>query len=244
MARPDDLGLGRRFLPDPGDDAFPIRLAAPHQLTARQQAAIDRGWAYWWADGAWVYQGRTGTCVPHAWWHWLADGPVTYDGPPLDPIDLYRAMVLLDGFAENDAEANGPRDGMQFGTTVRAGAKLLQRRGLIGAYRWGRTIDVLIRTLLTEGPVVMGTVWTDGMFDWTSEGVIHYDGKRDDQGHAYVANGINLKQGLIRIKPWGHKGIGRNGHLYLPLEDAERLIRDDGEVCLAEEPDRPVQPTS
>lgn len=227
-------GLGRRYAPDPLDANFPIQLTPKAALTPEQERALARGWRYWWPDGAWLYQGRTGTCVPHAGVHWLEDGPVTYDGPRINPFELYREVVQVDEWSGNDHEATGPESGMQFGSSIRALFKVLQRKGLVGTYRWGTDAETLVRTLLTEGPVVMGTIWTDAMMRWDAEGIIRYDGGRADQGHAYVANGVNTARGLIRIKAWGHKRIGKKGHLFLPIEDAARLIRDDGEVCLAE----------
>jgi C1A family cysteine protease len=52
-------------------------------------------------------------------------------------------------------------------------------------------------------------------------------------GHAYLINGMDVKRGLARGKnSWG-RGWGKAGAFRIPLDDLDRLIREDGEACLA-----------
>src|SRR5688572_18696821 len=67
-------------------------------------------------------QGETGTCVAHAWTAFLATAPVKttkFDHPYVS----YRGIIGMDEFPENDFEVTAPDDQLQFGTTIRAGAK-------------------------------------------------------------------------------------------------------------------------
>lgn len=214
-----DKGLGRRYQPDQRDTIYPIRALVPDEPA--------RTFRNWWPNGAWLDQGRTGTCVGHAWAHYVEDGPLTHPGT-IDAIALYGEAVLHDPWPEND----GPD--LQFGTTIRAGAQALQARGLVESYLWAWDAETVIRALLDVGPVVMGTWWTSDMSNPDAQGVVRYTGHKLG-GHAYLLNGVNRNRGMVRAKnSWG-RGWARNGYFYIPFEDLERLIAEDGEACLAVE---------
>ena len=54
-------------------------------------------------------------------------------------------------------------------------------------------------------------------------------------GHAYVINGVDTKKQQFRIKnSWG-KSWGQQGHAYISFTDMKRLIKENGEICLAVE---------
>lgn len=214
-------GLGRNRTLDARDEAYPIRALLPKSV-----AGVNH--RYWWDQGWWGDQDRYPHCVAYAWLHWMEDGPHTVaprrpgQGPGADPVAVYREAQTIDEW---------PGEGYD-GTSVRAGAKVLQRLGFIREYRWGWTLDDLVDAVLTLGPVVVGTWWYSGMFWPSSEGIIRVQGYRAG-GHAYLINGLSLRTGMARVKnSWG-RGWGRSGRAWIPLEDLERLIREDGEVCIA-----------
>lgn len=218
-----DEGLGRRVDIDFRDKAYPMTavLEAPEP---------ERRYRYWYPSGAWWDQGRTGTCVGHAWGHWVEDGPVTHRGQEhvVDPIEIYLACTKIDPWPGND---NGD---LNFGTSVRAGAKVLQSQGIITEYRWAWDIDTVVKALLTTGPLVVGSYWYSGMYSLEDGFWLRPTGSRVG-GHAYVLNGINLDRDLIRIKnSWG-RGWGRDGYGYISISDMESLVTDSGEACLAVE---------
>lgn len=207
-------GLGRIVVEDACDRRFLIQ---PRRVEPRT-------YRYWWPSGWWGDQGMTPQCVAYSWLHWLEDGPVTQPDVQLHPPTIYREAQRLDQWEGENYD----------GTSIRAGAKALQKRGHIGTYRWAWDVETLVEALLYEGPVVVGTRWHWDMVFPDEDGLVTPTGPVIG-GHAYVANGVNVQRGVIRFKnSWG-RAWGRRGYFYMRIEDVEPLIDDHGEVCLAEE---------
>jgi hypothetical protein len=215
-------GLGRLPAPDARDRKFPLRAALP--------VATQRTSRYWNANGWWGDQGATSQCVAYSWTAWIEDGPVTHagKGPVVNPPDLYREAQLIDEW---------PGEGYD-GTSVRAGARVLQSLGLIESYLWAFSAATVVRALLEVGPVVVGVNWYEG-FDSPDprSGQVHVTGGILG-GHAFKLDGVNVKAGktgLVRAKnSWGREW-GQRGFFWLEIADLERLIHESGEACLAVE---------
>lgn len=211
--------LGRLPDPDERDRLFPMR--------ALLRIPPTRTYRYWWSDGAWLDQGETGTCVGHAWAHWIEDGPKTWPGT-VDPFAIYREACLNDPWQEND------QGDVQFGTSVRAGAQAVVARGRAIEYRWAWDATTVVDAILLKGPVVVGTEWTEAMFEPDFNGMIYPNGPSFG-GHCYLLNGVNTTKGIIRIKnSWG-KSWGKFGHAFMKILDLDRLLMNNGEACLAVE---------
>lgn len=211
-------GFGRLYAPDPRDYPLSARLATVPPST--------RSHRYWNAEGWWGDQDGTSQCVAFAWTHWVEDGPVTHEGRPpiLDPGDLYDEAQRVDEWPGEDYD----------GTSVRAGAKVLKMLDLISEYRFASSVGEVVKTLLELGPVVAGTAWVQGMMEPDAEGFVEVTGSSVG-GHAYKLDGVNVKRGVLRLKnSWG-QGWGRRGHAFIAIEDFEKLLRQDGEACLATE---------
>jgi hypothetical protein len=197
-------------------------------------AVTEPKYRYWWANGWWGNQGHLPHCVGFSWLHWIEDGPITHSatrtagtGPLMDPSELYREAQKVDQWPGESYD----------GTSVRAGAKILMSRGLVGGYRWAWDAGTVVRALLTTGPVVVGTWWYSEMFvpkpdKESGKLLIRAQGSKAG-GHAYLINGVNTEKGLVRVKnSWGQEW-GSNGHAYMPIEDLDKLVKDQGEACLA-----------
>ena len=209
--------LGRVYIPDARDNNHLISTVFPKQPTKITSK-------YWDANMWWGNQGSTPQCVGYAWSHWIADGPITHSGvqPPVNPTTIYKEAQKVDEWVgENYA-----------GTSVRGGAKYLKTSGKISSYLWAFDINTLINTILNVGPVVVGTNWYNGMFYPDKTGLIRITGRLAG-GHAYVINGVDTRTQRFRIKnSWG-KSWGQSGHAYISYTDMARLIRENGEICLA-----------
>lgn len=181
---------------------------------------------YWNCNGWWGDQGDTPQCVGYAWAHWIEDGPVEHTGaaPVIPPDVIYSNAQKLDEWPGQDYD----------GTSVRGAARYLKQTNKVKSYLWAFDLNTLINTVLTKGPVVVGTDWYTDMFYPDNTGLIKVRGLVEG-GHAYVINGVDTNKKLFRIKnSWG-KSWGKGGLAYISFKDMEFLIKKQGEVCIAVE---------
>lgn len=220
--------LGRRSAPDVRDRAYPMRSVMP--------SFALRPYRYY-KTGSFLPmdQGATGTCVAHAWRGFLLAAPLMCPTPP-DAFDLYRRIVLLDEWTDNDHEATSTNNSaLQSGTSVRAGVKHLQELGFIESYVWAASAEECARWILTRSTIVMGTNWTSGMDhpDYRT-GMAQVTGPSLG-GHAWLLTGYNRLTKVFRaMNSWGTLW-GREGRFYLSYNDLDKLIKEDGEACAAVE---------
>lgn len=213
--------LGRQYIEDDRDKNYLIK---DHLLKNNIKSTITS--KYWDDNVWWGDQGPTPQCVGYAWAHWIEDGPILHKGahPLITPKVIYENAQKLDEWPGENYD----------GTSVRGGVKYLQGKKLVSKYYWGYDIDTLINTVLSLGPVVVGTNWYYGMFYPNLNGLIKISGYLAG-GHAYVINGVDTTRKLFRIKnSWG-KRWGLSGHAFISFSDMTRLIREQGEICIATE---------
>lgn len=210
-------GLGRLHIPDERDYGYLMESALPLQEP-------ERTWRYWWTSGAWKGdQGSFPHCVGYSWTHLLAVGPIVQRGaPPFDPVWIYKEAQKVDQWEGENYD----------GTSVRAGAKVLQAAGLLESYLWAFDVPTFVKGLFQKGPIVLGTTWYDGMsYPEKKTNIIRTTGARRG-GHAYLAVGGSTKTGMVRImNSWG-LDYGQNGFAWLPMEELEKLLKDHGEACM------------
>jgi hypothetical protein len=215
----DILPLGRVYVEDSRDKNYLIENKLSLGFTTLK-------YKYWESNEWNGNQGNTPQCVGYAWSHWIEDGPVKHGGVPpiVNPTTIYREAQKIDEWVGENYD----------GTSVRAAAKYLKNTNKIKAYLWTYDINVLITTVLTKGPVVVGTNWYSSMSYPDKNGLIKTTG-RIVGGHAYVINGVDTIKKQFRIKnSWG-TSWGKNGHAFISFNDMNRLIKQNGEVCLAVE---------
>ena len=193
---------------------YPIRTLVSDELVGRS-----------WPCYARLDQGRNGACVGFAWTHELAAVPAVVPGlNAADAQALYKEAQTLDQWPGEAYE----------GTSVLAGAKVVQGRGLITEYRWAFGIDDLLRAISHAGPAVVGIPWLDSMFTLGPDGVLDCSGAVSG-GHAVLARGLLLKKKggpYVRIRnSWG-PDWGMRGDALFRVPDLERLLGMDGEACV------------
>lgn len=224
-------GFGRLEAVDPRDENHLMQMVLS---TAPAPAAIVDKITY--RTGTYVDQGETGTCVGQGWRNLLSAEPIrTTKGP--SAFDIYDAAIAIDEWKQNDADVK-----RQYGTSVRAGAKVLQEWGFLERYVWAKSAgDIMEWMLAGLGGVVIGTNWYDGMMTPDADGVIHITG-RSRGGHCTYVYGADRPGGMFLIQnSWGPGWGGwRNpvggqrsnlGKCRISVMDMDRLIRENGEAC-------------
>lgn len=224
------FGLGRRYAPDPRDELFPMRaLLAPTPLPPTP--------VFWLPRGGPLNQGQHGTCVGFGEKLWLLAPPVR-DARTAKPsaLDIYRGACLNDEWPDNDS------GNLDMGTSVRGALKWLQSQGRIGAYHWSTSAADVDAYLATSGCVVIGTSWTDAMFDVDASGFLHFTGKVVG-GHCVCLIGRDPQKGAVMGQcAWGIAfGIkdpktGRGtSRFWLSGEDLQKMLDQQGEAAAAAE---------
>lgn len=224
-------GFGRRFVADDRDRDYLMRRMLPD---ARRLTLATR--KTWGISPKALDQGRTGTCVGHAWRNFLRCAPVRLNKSGPSEFDIYRSAVAQDPFPGNDDESNLPdgHAGLDYGTTVRAGAEAVTSFGHLKSYVWAFALQPVVEWVLTEGPVVLGTNWYSSFQQPDAAGIVRIRPSASVVGgHAYLLRGVDTRRALARCSnSWGD-AWGVSGEFLLPFRDLERLIHEDGEACSA-----------
>lgn len=230
-------GLGRVPAPDSRDAAFPMRLLLDPLREVAFPRGIPPGTSHY-RTGAVLNQGETGTCVEHGWTSRINDAPFMRS-TGLPQFAYYKIAVGIDEFRDNDreAQATDPRQ-LQFGTSVRAGAKVGQQLGFIESYLWAEeTEDVRAWHLTGRGGVVLGIPWKSNMFRIDSDGFINFSGTNEG-GHCIASKGwsdtVRHNGRLVRAirlkQSWG-KDWGEGGFCWMSEDDLAKALADNGEAC-------------
>lgn len=162
-------------------------------------------------------QGNEGSCVGFGSTHMLSAAPwmhtMTYDFAR----GLYLDAKKVDEWQGEDYE----------GTSVRAGMKVLQSRGLISEYLWTWKADTVRDYVLRRGPVTMGTNWYANMMSTDKHGFVSPDGAAVG-GHCWTVLGWSEAQEAFRaIQSWG-LGWGQAGRFWIKWDAFKYLLEDDG----------------
>ena len=167
-----------------------------------------------------------GSCTGHAATQCLNTKPHHVPRSPYlnDQVamSIYSLATTLDPWA-----GQYPPD--DTGSSVLAAAKAAQQLKLINGYRWAFGYDQMLAALMIK-PVVVGTIWRQGMFSWNRYGFLDVSGSIVG-GHSYLVTGYAAHARHFTIlNSWGI-GWGRKGKARIPAGDMRALLEDDGEAA-------------
>jgi len=212
-----DYGLGR--LPSPPDRRDYLMADAVRELEAAPRPVKH------WASRRVLDQGREPECVGFAWAHWGISTPVEDPWTNLMGRAIYRDCKLLDGNSEP-------------GSTVRSGAKAMLKRGRIKTYFFAASVDEALDFVARFGPVVFGSVWTEGMFKPSLFGHIIRPTGAVAGGHAYLIDGVERLYARIH-QSWGVEW-GDGGECRIRISHLKEIFAAGGEACAATEKALPI----
>jgi len=187
-------------------------------------ATIDakRPRSYTWRGGPVTDQGREGACVGHGWTGELTARPVpvSIQHPDDYAYSLYKRAQQIDEWPGE----------LYSGTSVLAGAKDLQARGLVTSYGWAFGLADLILGVGYRGPAVLGISWYESMYH-ADGGTVTVSGAQVG-GHCILARGVSVRRRTFLLRnSWG-SGWGRGGDALISFDDLERLLHEGGEACV------------
>lgn len=139
-----------------------------------------------------------------------------------DAHNFYYECKKIDGAPANED-----------GTTLRSAAKVMQNIGAINYYAFARDIDSIKWWLLNKGPIIMGTIWTEGMMTPDNDGVIDITGYVLG-GHAYIINEWREDNYIGIQNSWG-TNWGFCGRAYISKDNLSAILEYGGEALTAVE---------
>lgn len=177
-----------------------------------------------WITGPILDQDGIGACVGFGWKQFLQTIPRrTLVGP--SGFDIYYAAQKIDEWPGESYE----------GSSVRAGAKVLQAMGYLSEYLWAPSILAVKNWVLQRGPVVVGTNWYTGMFATNKDGFVSITGQVEG-GHCYLINGYSTAQNAFQCTNSWSKNWGRNGKFWIHYNVMNLLLfGEGGEACTTTE---------
>jgi hypothetical protein len=157
-------------------------------------------------------QGDTPHCGGFGGCHWLNLEPVIGHTRNPDGHALYYEAVSIGGYP-------GTEDGVE----SRWVAKALQARGRLSTYAFAKTLDEIREWVRERGPVMMGTDWTNGMFNPDPDGLAHLTGAMAG-GHFWcVVGDLPAEAQVLCLNSWGVEW-GAGGYFRLSHDDLATLL--------------------
>ena len=215
------IGMGRLVEKDERNRGY--ALTPPAVIKAKRR--------YWFGSTV-LDQGATPECVGYAGFGWLLSGPVINKPTTFTPHDLYK-------WAQERDETPGTN---YEGTSTLGLMKALKDKGYISGYNWAFDAITLVNWILSKGPVLVGTNFTQDMANPdTHTAFMTYTGQNLG-GHEWRIVGADLDKvcsdgtrGAVRmINSWG-KSWADGGRAWISIADLDKLIKDDGEAVTATE---------
>lgn len=209
-----NYGLGRIAHPDPRDHQ--------HLMAERFDVVPVISRRRPWKLGQRLDQGQTPRCVGYG-----SRGGILDASPIMDKPDwgVSADQIYLEANA-NDEWSPTPHDG----TSVRAGAKVLQKYNIIGEYVWAFDEPTVRKWVTTRGPVVLGTDWYEGMFNPRKPHYVLELTGSIAGGHCWFVYWYSaLHDWYYMANSWGDSWADK-GTAKIMRNDLARLIAQQGEA--------------
>jgi len=208
---------GRLISRDNRDADYPMHLVLTMMPLRNAEPASSR----YWDTGKVLNQGSTNHCVGFGMRSFLDAAPYKTHGGK-DGNEIYYRATELDEFSGDHGED---------GTSVRAGAKVLQEAGHIKQYVFAYDVETIARFLIEQGTVVVGTNWYAQMDNpQSNDGYLLHPVGGIVGGHCWHIIGVSRTERVFKMKQsWGD-WWGIHGFAYIRFDDLQRLLAENGEA--------------
>lgn len=139
-------------------------------------------------------------------------------------LDFYHQATIRDGIAGNTYP------GVDEGSSGLGAVKGLKFEKFVTNYTHGFSMTDFLNALQHQ-PVMVGTMWTKGMFDPDRNGLIRPTGA-EEGGHEYGAFGYDPATTLIKFRNHWTAQWGIKGRFYVLASDFEKLLAAQGDVTV------------
>jgi hypothetical protein len=202
------------------------------RITAGAQPWLTERSRYWVPGLSVLDQGTEGACVGFGCTGEAMASPVRqrFSNEQDASVDWGRGAAYVAQAVYRRAKQIDEWEGDSYdGTSVRAGMLVGRERGWWDGFSWAFTMDEL-RTALETGPVVLGVLWTEGMYE-APGGRLAVTGPAVG-GHCILATGYsaNWRGGgpHYRLRnSWG-RGFGLNGSAYISAGHLNKILFEEG----------------
>ena len=189
-----------------------------------------------WVAGPILDQKAEGACVGFGWTAEALSTPNVVNLKTI-PGKAPRTPQPFARYVYSSAKTIDEYPGEDYdGTSVLAGAKVMQGLKTVESYSWAFSIDDVIDALIQKGPVVLGINWYEGMYE-APRGVLKVSGDHVG-GHCILAIGYTTSSSKFKGDPsitlqnsWGTKW-GMNGLAEISVADLQKLLSEQGEACI------------
>lgn len=197
-------------------------------LVSRLLAAKPIQPVEWARHSAILQQGQIGSCTGNAMAGWMACEPHCTSND-LGAWYTEHAALCFYGLATRLDSFPGSWPAIDTGSSGLAVAKGAQYLGLIGSYSWAQTTAQLLQALM-YGPVLIGSVWLEGMFTPDANGEVKPTGAVAG-GHEYLCRGWDGKY-LLLDNSWSESWGPLGGRFKLSLDSWEILRKQQADVVM------------
>ncbi len=189
-----------------------------------------------WVAGPILDQKAEGACVGFGWTAEALATPFVVNLKTI-PFKVPKTPQPFARYVYSSAKTIDEYPGEDYeGTSVLAGAKVMQGLRTIESYSWAFSVDDVIDALIQKGPVVLGINWYDGMYE-APNGILSVTGDHVG-GHCILAIGYTKSSAKFNGDPsitlqnsWG-KRWGISGLAEISVKDLQRLLSEQGEACV------------
>lgn len=166
-------------------------------------------------------QGDTGHCVGFGWAGWGDAEPIIDKYANSDGHAIYYECKVIEGDPKGED-----------GAYVRSGATAMRNRDRLSTYAFADSLDTALTWLRSTGPIVIGTDWTDDMFEPDTNGRVRPTGGVAG-GHCYLLYEVSGTT-LWFKNSWGSTW-GVSGSFCMTMDDFQVLLQSYGEMVTSVE---------